>query len=300
MSKDVPAGMLAHYALGTTTVAHAIKITRPDGYIFGMTEHDEEVDIDGVTYIFDDPGFSVSEIAIAEGCDVGNMQLTALHSGGIFTSADVAGGLWRNSRFLVFRYNHQQAAPITENDVDKCLAGTFGEVEMRDGALLIELHDLRRHLNHPVGKTRGKTCPYRLGSTAMENGGLCMKDISGAPYTVTFTVTSVSGTARLVFRDSALNGVHADDWFGFGEVEFTSDALAGIRKKVYSYDTDGTFTLANPTLLPIAVGMTGTAIAGCRGRFDEDCVTKYLNELNFGGEPHGRSPDTLTKPADAG
>jgi uncharacterized phage protein (TIGR02218 family) len=254
MSKTVPSALLTHYALGTTTMAHAIRITRTDGTVYGFTEHDISDTISGVTYVADDPGFSVDQIAIAAGCDVGNFELRALDFGTVFTSADIAGGLWRNAAWLLFRYNFRQGPPIT--DIDEILAGTFGEVEIRDGVLVVECHDLRRYLNQPVGSARSKTCRYRLGSSTMATGGPCMVDLdeSGANYTVPFEVTHVTGTARLVFRDSSLNGVLAADWFGEGSVTFETGNLAGISAKVYSYAADGTFTLSVPTMMAIVVG----------------------------------------------
>jgi hypothetical protein len=41
----------------------------------------------------------------------------------------------------------------------------------------------------------------------------------------------------------------------------------------------------------IEVGDELTLIAGCRGRFAEDCVAKFDNVLNFGGQPHAPGPD---------
>ena len=294
MSKTIPAPLLAHYALGSTHVVHAIFIEREDGETYGFTEHDISDTINGFEYLADDPGFTVDDIVIASGCDVGNMKITAIDSGTFFTALDLLENKWRNARFTVFRYNHQES-PIVSTE--ECLAGTFGEIEVRRNTLEIELHDLRRYLNEPVGSARDKLCRYRLGSTTMPTGGLCMKDISAAPFTVPFTVTHVTGTARLVFRDSSL--AHAADWFGEGSVEFLTGNLAGIPKKVYSYDADGTFHLSLPTAVAIQIGDTGTAVVGCRKRRTEDCAAKFDNVLQFGGEPDSRSLDTLARPASA-
>lgn len=297
MSKTIPASLLAHYALGTTTVAHAIFLEREDGEQFGFTDHDEDDVVDGFTYECGDPGFTWDDITIATGLDVGNMRMRVLHTGNIFTSADLLHEKWKNTRFTMFRYNHQ-ANPIT--DVDECLAGHFGEIEILNNELVIELHDLRRFMNETVGAARSKTCRYRLGSTTMATGGLCMKDISAAPFTVPFTVTHITGTGRTVFRAAALSASeHPDDWFGEGSVEFLTGNLAGVHKKIYAYDDDGTFTLSLPTFAAIQIGDTGTAVVGCRKRFTEDCVVKFQNGVNFGGEPHSRNVDTLTRPADA-
>jgi len=289
VSKTVDAPLLTHYALGTTSVAHAIFIEREDGEQYGFTEHDASDEVDGFTYVHDDPGFMVSEIVTAVGCDVGNMEIRALHSETVFTPADILGDKWRNARFTVFRYNFREE-PIVSTDV--CLAGTFGELTMMRNELVIELHDLRRYLQHPVGSARQKNCRYRLGSTSMDDGGLCMLDISAPPFTMPFEVTHITGSGRTVFRDSAR--AEAADYFGEGYVEFLTGALTGIRKKVYAYAADGTFTLYLPTTMAIQVGDTGTAVVGCRKRRTEDCFTKFDNVLNFGAEPDARSLDTLT------
>lgn len=294
MTKTIDADMLTHYAGGTTSVAHALFVEREDGEMYGWTEHDANDEIDGFTYVCDDPGLEVQAIATAVGTDVGNMQITVVHSGEVFTMLDLIEHKWRNARFLIFRYNHR-ASPMVVGD--ECLAGYFGEIEVGDNTLKIELHDLRRLLNEPIGSARSKFCRYRLGSTTMPTGGLCMKDISAPPFTVPFEVTDVTGTARLVFQDDTL--AHDADWFGEGYVEFDGGNLAGIRKKVHAYDADGTFHLSLPTAVPIQIGDTGIAVVGCRKRHIEDCVLKFTNGINFGGEPHSRSLDTLARPATA-
>jgi uncharacterized phage protein (TIGR02218 family) len=294
VSKTVPASLLTHYALGSTHVSHAIFIERADGETYGFTEHDVSDEVNGFTYVADDPGFSVSNIVIAAGLDVGNSEMEALDFGTVFTKADMLGGKWRNAAFTIFRYNYKQD-PIV--DIDVCLAGTFGEVEMRRNSLMIEMHDLRRYLNQSVGSARQKTCRYRLGSTSMETGGLCMKDISAPPFTVPFEVTNIVGAGKVTFRDSVL--AHAADWFGEGEVQFETGDLAGIKALVRAYDADGTFHLALPLFLPVTVGDTGAAIVGCRKRRTEDCFLKLDNVLNHGGEPDARNVDTLTRKASA-
>ncbi len=298
--KDIPAALLAHYALGTTTVAHAIRIEREDEVIYRMTTHDRNDVISGVsatvngTYL-SDPGFVASAVSIAVGCDVGNLELKTLHDGTMFTMADLLGETWRNAAVLIFRYNYKSYS----DGVDVVFTGTFGELELRRNMVVAEVHDLRRYLNHPVGDTSSKTCRYRLGSTDMNNGGKCMKDISSAPFTMPFTVTNV--TSNQVFRDSAR--AEADDWFGQGEVIWLTGNNAGVHSKVKSYTggggSNGTFTLDKSVWLDIQVGDTGTAIVGCRKRRAEDCRDKFDNVENFGGEPDRKGTDSVTKRATA-
>lgn len=289
MTRTVPAAILTHMASGTTSMVYGIWIQREDGETYRYTEHDVDDDITGISVAINgrylhDPGFSVSEIALSAGLDVGNMEIRAQHDGSIFTTADLFGDRWRNAAFLVFQYNHRQD-PIT--DIIECLAGTFGEVELRSTEVVIELHDLRRYMNQPVGDQSSRTCRARLGDAR------CALDITSAPFTMPFTVTHVTSATR-AFRDSARGEV--DDYFGEGEVRWLTGDNAGLASKVKTYAADGTFTLALPVPLPIQVGDTGTAIVGCRKRRTEDCAGKFDNVLNNQSEPDRRGEDEALKP----
>jgi uncharacterized phage protein (TIGR02218 family) len=227
----------------------------------------------------------LSEIVTASGLQVGNMEITTLHDGAVFTAADIHNGVWRNASFLIFRYNHQSLG----DGIDSLLAGNVGEVAIQQNKVVAELLDLRQYMQPAIGAASMKTCRYRLGSTTRANGGLCLKNISGAPFRMPFTVTSV--TSNQVFRDSAR--LEAADFFGWGIVEWLTGNNAGVDRKVQAYAANGTFTLAETMFEAVQIGDTGTAIAGCRGRRDEDCVAKFANVLNFGGEPDRLGLDDL-------
>jgi len=284
VSKTIPGALDAHYALGTTTLAVAIKITRADGTVFGWTEHDVADTVSAVVYS-PDPGIAVSEIVTSAGLQVGNLEIRTLNDETIFTAADIHNGVWRNAAFEIFRYNHQSPS----DGIDPLLYGNVGEVRPMQNMVTVELLDLRQYLQPAVGSASSKTCRYRLGSTTRANGGLCTLDISGAPFTVSFTVTGV--TSNRVFQDTAR--AEAEDYFGWGSVEWLTGNNAGVFRKVQSYAADGTFTLAEQMYDTVQVGDTGTAVVGCRLRRDEDCVTKFNNVLNFGGEPDRTGLDDL-------
>lgn len=284
--KTIPAALAAHYATRETTIATALKITRADAAVYGFTSHDVDAVIDGVTYSAN-PGLDASQIVTAAGGQVGNLELRTLHDGTTFTTAEILGGLWRNADFLIFRYNWASLS----DGIDTLLAGTLGEVEIKQNMLVVELRDLRQYLQQPVGSASSKTCRYRLGSTDKNAGGLCLKDVSGAPFTVTGTLTSV--TSNQVFRDSAR--AEAADYFGEGILTWTGGDNDGLSAKVRDYAANGTFTLALPMLVTVQVGDTYSVVAGCRKRLAEDCIAKFANVLNFGGEPHRPWLDDLTQ-----
>ena len=292
--KAISAPYQAHLDTGSTSLAHAIAIRRADGVQIGFTSHDEPLTLDltpwpaftpGALAFDAKQGLDASTLASSAGLAVGNLEITTLDDGTIFERDDILAGRWRNARFLIFRYRWDVTAPTIAGDVEPLIAGTFGEVTLNLNTFRIELRDLLQLAQQSVGHYGSKTCTVRLGSVGL---GKCNKDITA--FTHNLTVTSV--TDKRTFAASA--DAHAEDYFGEGIVTFTSGANAGLSQKVRTHATGGTFTLVLPMVLPISVGDTFTAIAGCRRRRDEDCHDKFGNVINFQGEPDRPLVDELT------
>lgn len=274
--KSIPAGLLANYQEGATTVAWAIKITRSDNAVFGWTSSDKDATIDAVLYK-SAPGLNVASFSSSAGLAVDNSELTVLADDTIITRADILAGRWNNASYLLFRYNWADVADGEE----VISAGTLGELHPRAGAYVAEMRALQQYLQQPVGAASTKTCRARLGDA------MCMVDLG--PWTETGTITGV--TSKQIFTDSSR--AEADDYFGEGILTWTGGLNTGLSQKVKTYASD-TFTLSLPMIYDVQIGDTYSVIAGCRKRLDEDCFTKFDNALNFQGEPHRPTVDELT------
>jgi uncharacterized phage protein (TIGR02218 family) len=284
--KSLSAALTSHLQQDVTTLATALKLTRADNVVMGFTSHDVSDAIGGVTYSAS-PGLDVASIVTTSGLAVGNLEITTLHDGTVFSNVDIMGGAWSNAAFLLFRYDWASLA----DGVDYLLAGNVGEIRILKNKLKVELRDLRQYLQQPLGSVSSKACRYRLGSIGKSAGGLCLKDVTAAPFTVAGTLTSV--TTRQAFADSSKG--QASDYFGDGLLTWTGGASVGLSAKIKTF-AGGAFVLYLPMAAPVAVGDTFTATAGCRKRLAEDCVTKFANGLNFGGEPHRPGFDSLMAP----
>lgn len=276
--RTIPIALAAHQALATTTLAVAMRIERKDGAVYAFTSHETSVTIAGDLYDATQ-GLDLTDLLTSAGNGVDNLEITTLHDGTLFTKPDVSGGVWRNAAFKIFVYNYESPA----DGIDVRLVGNFGEVEVRRGTVHAELRGLQQYLQQPVGSPSSKTCRYQLGDSR------CTVDL--VPLTFTGTITSV--TSPQVFRDSART--EALEWFTEGVFTFTGGANDGLSQKVKGYLADGTFTLSLPMLQTVTIGDTYSVITGCIKRFDEDCVAKFDNGLNFGGEPHRPGIDALTE-----
>jgi uncharacterized phage protein (TIGR02218 family) len=275
--KTIP--IAAHYALSTTTLCRCLKITRRDLQVFGFTSLDENVTVDGVTYV---PGIDASAFVSTNNFAVDNMEATVLPDDSTLTESDLLAGLWDHAEFLLFEVNYKSPA----SGINKLKRGTTGEAKLKKSAWTIEFRSLKQSLQQQVGRVTMKTCSYRLGDEG------CKVPLFGSPSVWSFTYVVTTVTSRHSITASAASAM-ASDFFGNGYVEFLDGPNAGYQAKVQDFAA-GVFSLALPLPFTVSPGDAFIAVAGCRLRLIEDCKTKFDNVLNFGGEPHITGPDLLT------
>ena len=141
----------------------------------------------------------------------------------------------------------------------------------------VELIGRTNELRKRRGEINSNRCPYVWGSDD------CGADVdSFTEYDV--AVTEVLDKRRS-FRASGIPSGRADDFFGKGFLQFSIGSNTALSFEVKSY-TQATreFVLVERTPFDIAVGDTFTAKAGCRKRYQEDCIDKFVNGINYGGD----------------
>jgi len=283
--KTIPVALASHYASATHTVAYAILIERTDGEIYGFTSHDQSVTI--AAQLYDSaPGLDVSQLVCTAGFAVDNLELTTLDDRTVFTRDDVLSRRWDNASFYLFKFNWNG---LTDG-VEPCMKGTFGMVTLRKQSVVVELRGLQQYFQQPVGNPSTKTCRAHFADFPTQNGNnRC--GLVAATFTTTGTITSV--VSNQDFTASALAG--ATDYYTEGVLTWTAGNNIGLRQKIKTHTTGGVLSLSLPMVLTVQVGDTFSIIAGCRKRMNEDCSTKFSNQLNFQGEPHRPTTDDLTK-----
>jgi uncharacterized phage protein (TIGR02218 family) len=290
--KSIPAALQAHYDTGGTCLAYGLVVQRSDGAVYGFTSHDKPLSLDVSAWgISPTPmtfsatqGLVVSDVVTTIGFEVDNLELTTLDDGTLFDRDEVLAGTWTEARFRLFKYRWDVSPVTIANHTETVMRGWFGNVTLNQNTIAIELRGLAQKLQQPVGIVSTKTCRARLGDSA------CTVDL--APFTHNLTVTSV--VDQNTFTASA--ATQAAAYFDEGIVTWlTGDNAASRSQRVRSFAA-GQFTLQLPTVLPIQIGDTFQAIAGCRKRLTEDCRDKFDNVLNFQGEPHRPTTDDILKP----
>ena len=104
--RTLPAGLAAHLATGTTTLAWCWRLTRRDGVTLGFTDHDVDIAFDGTTFEAA-AGFTASEMKAAVGLGVDNLEVESALSSGRLEENDLAAGVYDDALVEIVRVNWQ-------------------------------------------------------------------------------------------------------------------------------------------------------------------------------------------------
>jgi uncharacterized phage protein (TIGR02218 family) len=220
---------------------------------------------------------------------------TVIDVGGVYdadglTKDEVASGKWDGA--WVYSFFTDWAAPVEDEEEDRVYQ--FGKIREEDDRYVVEMLSLIDLMSQTTGRLITPGCLWVFCDEHID-GEIIATDksrckLAAADYTIASEITSV--TSNMVFIAAGIEGLFPDDWFGNGEIRFTSGNNAGLSYRYVKAFVGATaqITLNAPFYYPPQVGDEFLMIAGCRKRRDEDCVNKFSN-----GPRHGGFPDVPQK-----
>lgn len=257
-----------------TTIALCWRIERRDGVTIGLTDHDRDLDLDGLIHRAA-PGITPSAIKRSDGIDADTMDVTGALTSEAITEADLIAGRWDGARVTLF------AVDWTGGPERIVLgAGTIGAVETRDDGFTAELRGAGAALDRPVVEQTSPGCRAELGDRR------CRVALAGRRRIV--RVTASDGAVLRV--DAAEPGSNS---YGFGLLRWLSGANCGLESAIL-FSSGATVTLRTPPPFAIAEGARAELIEGCDKTL-ATCAGRFGNAANFRGEPYLPGVDLLTR-----
>jgi uncharacterized phage protein (TIGR02218 family) len=248
------------------------RIERADGVTLGLTTHDRDLAIGGLTYRAA-PGIRPSAIRQAMGMDGDRMDIEGALTAGALSAADLASGRWNSARLTLFVADWEDAdarhIAIAE--------GRLGEVAVAGRAFSAELRGVSDWLEGAVVPFTSASCRAALGDRRC--------GVALAPLIVRRTVTALTGAVVSV--------TNAPSGLAHGQLRWLSGPLRGARALILAQDGNA-LTLADAPVVAVPVGTAVELIAGCDKRA-ETCRVRFQNMANFRGEPHLPGTDLLTR-----
>lgn len=279
--RAIPSGLAASLAGGVTTLARCWRLTRRDGVVIGLTEHDEDLIVDGTSFRAAS-GVAGSEDASSLGFAVGGGEMSAALSSELIDEAELDAGRYDGAAIELILADWSAPANFL-----LLRRATLGEVRREGGSFTAELRGLASALNVVRGRLFTAGCDADLGDAR------CKMALGSPTYSGTDTVAAVEGPGLLV---AAGLGAYAAGWFTQGRLVFTSGANDGFATEVKSHNVAGGVRLElwQRPPEPMAAGDGFTVTAGCDKRF-ETCRDRFANTLNFRGFPHMPGNDAVLR-----
>ncbi len=262
---------VAHLVRDVTTLCHCWTVARADGIVFGFTDHDRALVVDGVA-CEPQTGMTATEARDAIGLAGDATDIEGALASDRISEADIAAGRYDGAVVTTYLVNWR--AP-EQHAVLR--SATVGKITRADGAFRVELNGPAAALERRVGRHYRRACDATLGDTR------CGFDLEQAGFHGAGTVTERRGGELEV----AGLGAFASGWFALGELTWSDGAFTGRKARIAAHRKDSARVLL--TLEEgadgIEAGNAFTIVAGCDKRF-ETCRTKFANRLNFRGFPH--------------
>jgi uncharacterized phage protein (TIGR02218 family) len=256
-----------------TTLALCWRIERRDGVTIGLTAHDRELRLDGLTYRAA-PGMTPSAIARGSGLEADTMDVTGALTSDAITEADLLAGRWDGARVVLFAIDWAapgEAVPLGE--------GRIGAVETRGHALTAELRGASSLLDAPVVEATAPECRAELGDRR------CRVAMAGRRRFA--RVTQVDGAVVTLDLAEPV----ADGWGG-GRLRWFSGPNSGLEDAINRSD-GSMLTLRQPPRFH-GTGALVEVSEGC-DKTIATCAARFGNAANFRGEPYLPGIDLLTR-----
>lgn len=272
--------LLVHLKTGATTVCRAWMLRRRDGQVLGFTDHDEDLEFEGVLFAAR-TGLTARALQQSTGLSVDNSEAAGALSDVAVREEDIFAGRYDAAEIIAYQVNWEN---VQERTV--LFRGSFGEITRAEGAFRVELRGLTEVLNRSVGHVFHSECSAVLGDAR------CGVDLMSPAYSVEAVMRSIEEGRFLVFDPLPQ---FPSGWFIGGRV-FASlatgeEPFGAIKQDRFS---GGTRTIELWQSL-VKVPETNSVFrlqAGCDKRATT-CRSKFANFLNFRGFPHIPGEDWL-------
>ena len=290
MSKTASNSFKAKLIPEVTTLAVLFKLTRPDGTVFGFTNHIEDIIHGGVTYKASTGNFPTA-LSQTGNLSVDNIEALAFLSSDTITEEDIMARKFDYSTIDIYIIDYVWSIPPLGNDPGMILGGGWklGELTIKNNTFTFEIRSKTQILQQQIIELYSPDCRADLGDVrcSAAGGGVTLP----LPL-LTGTVTGV--TDNRTFADSSRT--EANDYFNYGLLTWTGSCTnSGLTMEVKDYTlSGGGFVLVEKMGYNIEVGDTYSVYRGCN-KLKATCRDVFDNVVNFRGEPFLPGMDELMK-----
>lgn len=270
--RDLPPDLVQKLEEGVTTLARAWRLTRADGLVVALTQHDHNLAFDG-TVFHASPGLGSSDHDAEASLSPDRAALSGALQSDIVSQTDLLLGRWDGARVEAFLVDWANPSDFVAH-----WQGTIAGANWRGHAFELDVVGPEAALNKELGRVYARTCDARLGDAR------CKVDMTQAGRLFGATIAAIVSDRALTI---AVPIERDTSDFALGRCKIQSGVALGWHvdiRDIASFATTWRITLAQP--FPVVPGIGDTLILemGCDKIF-ATCKARFANALNFRGQP---------------
>jgi uncharacterized phage protein (TIGR02218 family) len=258
---------------GVTTLAQAWRLTRSDGLVVALTQHDRDLSFDGT--IFEAAASLLSGDHERElGLAPDRAALSGALDAQAISETDLKLGRWNGATIEAFWVDWSNPA-----DFIAMWRGQIGGATWRGNGFELDVVGQEAALNGEIGRVYARTCDASLGD------GRCKVDLTVAGRTLSAIIASIPSDRS--FSMATPIGKSTSHFVG-GQMKLSTGPATGWASAIVSVVASGAgwvIGLAQPFPVAPLVGDTLSLVMSCDKSF-ATCKERFGNGLNFRGQPH--------------
>lgn len=249
------------------TLATCWRLTLKEGMIFGFTNADHNITINGIEYIAN-TGFTPSAIVDNTSLAVDNLEVEGMLDSVLIRVEDIKAGRFDHAEVAIFLvdYLHPQKGELMLR------TGWLGEVSFSKDKFIVEVRGLMQAFSRKIGELYSPLCRTNFCDHKCK---LNEKD-----FTSSGQVLAVLSNSKIICN--VMN--KPNNYFDYGRLKFLTGVNINIEIEVKSCIKE-CIELVLPMSRLCTIGDQFQIIAGCDKAIDT-CINKFNNAINFRGEPH--------------
>lgn len=317
-----------------TTVAVCWMLKLRNGRVLGFTNHDEDIEVNGLVYYAKSGVYSVVDVSHHRELVANDMDVAGILDNDFIKESDILAGLYDHAEILMFLVDYN-TKPVMS--VLKLRRGWLGEVKFSTNAFVAEVRGLLHLFKSQIGDVYSpccraqfcdKVCKMNLQtftktnlsiSSVINNAVFYFIELHQDPTISECTMQqnhadlnqntefgvgcgvvdsalqdSVLQDSVLQNRQSTHTNILPYTTFSNGVIKFTTGANTGISMEIVNCGDDRRLATALPFPYKVSVGDEFEMVAGCNKTFTM-CSKIYKNAVNFRGEPHIPNPSDVLR-----
>lgn len=155
--RQIPAELADRIESGAATLCHAWLLKRGDGVMMGFTDHDRDLEIEGI-HCRAASGWTTGAAEASTGLASGSATAVGVLDDDRVSGADIGAGLYDHAEIALWRVDWRRA------DLKVRLwVARLARIRREDARFMVELEGPLAALERVIGRTYGRDCDAVLG-----------------------------------------------------------------------------------------------------------------------------------------